>query len=66
MASPISTISTVSRESRKAVFRWLLMTLPPTLDFPSGVTKKTFTPGVDAWIKVLLAGLPRSRAVKPY
>jgi len=48
----MKTISTVRRERRKVVLIRFIV-LPPTIRVFAGAIKKTFTPGVIAWIKVL-------------
>jgi hypothetical protein len=56
MALPMRTISTVSRERRRVVLSLFIVS---TSDYGviAGGNKKTFTPGINAWIKVLLAGV---------
>jgi len=66
-------MSMVRRERRRVVLR-LLIKIPPTIKsasnqklFSPGVIKKTFTPGMVAWIKVLLTDhLSRFRVFRPY
>jgi hypothetical protein len=55
----------------RGVKRWVVndacMVSPPAMGLSPEVIKKTFTPGMDAWIKVLLAGTfcPGSRVLRP-
>jgi hypothetical protein len=60
MALPMMTISTVSRDKSRVVLQRFIAYLRRFIELQweavcrRGVIKKTFTPGIVAWIKVLL------------